>query len=125
MKKRLKKVILIAAAVLAAGLCLGLVFKLLGGGIPCVFHVVTGLKCPGCGNTTAVLALLSLDFKGALEANLMMPVEFAYIGWLAFLSAKNYVVTGKSDLIAKPDWLNVAVAVIVIGWAVVRNIIGM
>ncbi len=125
MKDRIKKVILLSAAVAAGGVALAFLIKLTGHGIPCFFHLVTGLKCPGCGNTTAVLALLSFDFGSAIRANLLMPLEFAYMGWLALLSAVNYVKTGKTDLIAKPDWLNIAVAVIVAAWGVVRNIIGM
>lgn len=28
------------------------------GGVPCLFHMFTGLYCPGCGGTRAVKALL-------------------------------------------------------------------
>lgn len=41
-------------------------------GIPCVFHEVTGLYCPGCGMTRAALALLELDFKQAFRYNLLV-----------------------------------------------------
>lgn len=37
--------------------------------IPCIFHTVTGLKCPGCGMTRAFVSLSRLDFTGALGYN--------------------------------------------------------
>lgn len=54
---------------LAAGV-LYLVWLRLGGpGIPCPFHLATGLLCPGCGVTTMLVALSRLDFQGAFAAN--------------------------------------------------------
>lgn len=44
----------------------GLVYLL---GVPCVFHSVTGLQCPGCGVTHMILALLRLDFSAAWGHN--------------------------------------------------------
>ena len=38
---------------------------LFGGGL-CVFRLVTGIPCPGCGMTRAVLALLCGDVPAAL-----------------------------------------------------------
>lgn len=35
--------------------------KLLGIGMPCAFHSITGLYCPGCGGTRAVRAFLHGD----------------------------------------------------------------
>ncbi len=37
--------------------------------IPCLFHLFTGLKCPGCGVTAMCMALLRLDFSAAWRAN--------------------------------------------------------
>lgn len=59
----------ILAALLAAG-ALYLVWLRLGGpGIPCPFHLVTGLLCPGCGVTTMLVALSRLDVRAAFAAN--------------------------------------------------------
>jgi hypothetical protein len=41
-------------------------------GIPCVFHELTGLYCPGCGMTRAVLALLRLDVYQAFRYNTLL-----------------------------------------------------
>lgn len=43
--------------------------KLTGHSVPCVFYSLTGLKCPGCGITHMMLALLALDWKAAYAAN--------------------------------------------------------
>lgn len=60
-------------------------------GIPCLFRLLTGLYCPGCGVTRMCLALLRLDFAAAFYSN---PVIFCglpfifyfvlrlYFGWL-------------------------------------------
>lgn len=37
--------------------------------IPCVFHLITGLRCPGCGVTTMLYKILHLDFEQAFFAN--------------------------------------------------------
>ncbi|MCR5396128.1 MAG: DUF2752 domain-containing protein [Lachnospiraceae bacterium] len=37
---------------------LSFVKKYIEAGSPCIFHAVTGLYCPGCGGTRAVLLLL-------------------------------------------------------------------
>lgn len=54
---------------------------LTGIGIPCLFHLATGLKCPGCGSTTMVRCLASLDFQGAYAAN---PFLFLSLPFLLF-----------------------------------------
>ena len=47
---------------------------LTGIAIPCVFHEVTGLYCPGCGMTRSVLALLKLDFYQSFRYNALLLV---------------------------------------------------
>lgn len=34
--------------------------------MPCLFHLMTGLYCPGCGGTRAVKYLLQGDWKNSL-----------------------------------------------------------
>lgn len=58
-----------AAVMLAAGALYITFVYLAGFGIPCMFHVVTGLYCPGCGITRMFTALLKLDFTTAIHSN--------------------------------------------------------
>ena len=39
--------------------------------ISCLFYEATGIKCPGCGMTRALLAAVRLDFRGAWECHRM------------------------------------------------------
>lgn len=39
---------------------------------PCGFHALTGLYCPGCGNTRALAALLHGDIAGSLAKNILL-----------------------------------------------------
>lgn len=41
--------------------------KLLGIGMPCAFHSLTGLYCPGCGGTRAVTELLYGDLRMSFQ----------------------------------------------------------
>lgn len=54
-------------------------------GIPCPFYTVTGLYCPGCGITRALLALLELDPARAFRFNalafVLLPLYAVY--WTA------------------------------------------
>lgn len=123
MKERIKKAGAVYAAAAVTGIAAAAVIKITGRGIPCIFRLITGLKCPGCGNTTAVLALLELDFMGAFAANLIFLSEFAYIAWAALCYTLEYVKTGKKQLMPKPEWLNWCFLGVLVLWTVVRNII--
>jgi len=49
---------------------------------PCGFRWLTGLYCPGCGNTRALHALVHLDFVGMLNHNLLFFPLFFLLMWL-------------------------------------------
>ena len=62
----------------AAGLAYAAFTAVTGVGLPCPFHAVTGLWCPGCGASRMCLALLRLDFAEAWSWNpgLMLLLPF-------------------------------------------------
>jgi len=50
---------------------------LLNGGYSCSFKEVTGLNCPGCGGTRAVVALARLDIAESFRKNASVLVALA------------------------------------------------
>lgn len=123
MKERLYRVCGACFFVVLAGILYGIFVKATGFGIPCMFHLITGLKCPGCGVTRMAVALLQLDFGGAFEANpavlVLSPVFLAvfikYVG--------DYVKTGKWIMGAVQNaamWSGIAVLMV---YGILRNIL--
>jgi hypothetical protein len=51
--------------------------------VGCAFRAITGMPCPTCGATRAVLALLQGEWYAALRFNPLLTVTL--IGWLAWL----------------------------------------
>lgn len=120
-KKRLLRVGAWAGAVLAAALVYAAVVRALGWGVPCVFHALTGLLCPGCGVTRMGLCLLHGDIFGAFSQNPVVFILLPAAGAVAFLHLWRYVTTGQR---ATPKWeegcwLTLAAALVL--WGVARN----
>lgn len=69
MHARAKKIIIGALILFAVGALYALFVSLTHIGIPCVFNLITGLKCPGCGVSRMCLALIRFDFKTAFHEN--------------------------------------------------------
>ena len=86
------KEVAFVAGILAAN---AIIYAITGYGIPCVFRLVTGLKCPGCGLTHAYLELFKGNIHGAIRQNVLsitlMPVLFLYL----LIKAIIFVKTGS------------------------------
>ncbi len=120
--KKLLTVYAVVAAVLGAYAVVVLGFHI---SIPCVFRLITGLKCPGCGNTGFVINAAHFRFGEALRSNYMFIPEMLYVGYAAGHASVTYLRTGNADFMIKPGWLNIAFLVLFLGWWVVRNIAGL
>ena len=120
--KRWKKLVLVSAGIVGIGILLYILARL-GYPIPCLFNKITGLSCPGCGNTRAVLALLRLDFSEMLRYNLLFPLEAGYLLWIYVISARRYLKNGGFSLVTPLpalDWCFLAALLI---WWILRNIL--
>ena len=94
-----------------------------GVGIPCIFHVITGLDCPGCGNTRAVLSLIQLNFSEMLKYNLLFPLEAGYLLWVYFWAARKCLKTGRFSYESPLPILDRIFLILLVLWWVLRNIL--
>ncbi len=101
-----------------AALCILFVRKT--GGIPCPFFLISGLHCPGCGTTRAILSLLELDIPAALGYNAFAAILLPLIAIYAVCSLVLYVRCGRAVRVRYRLLLGVAVALLVFG--IIRNI---
>ena len=125
MRKRLRTLCIKTGGLLGAGLFYAFICILAGHPlIPCLFHTVTGLYCPGCGVSRMCLSILSLDFASAFKANaavfLLLPPGLV----MALRMAVRYVRTGNT----RPTQVQTCVFDVMVGvllvFGVVRNLPG-
>lgn len=109
------------SAVLPAGMVYFIWLKCTGLGVPCVFRLVTGWKCPGCGVSTMILRLTGLNFTGALAAN-----PFLFFTWPMLLCELIYASHLRRTSRRLPVW-NTALLICYLAalllFGILRNII--
>ena len=123
LQKRLNRVLLIWCAVLLAGIGYGMICKTTSLGIPCILHEITGLDCPGCGMTRAVLALARLDLAAAFGYNHLWPLIIGYLLWVGIGSSIAYVKRGEICYLPGKIWVHAVLLTAVVAYGVLRNIL--
>lgn len=92
------------------------------GGIPCVFHQLTGLMCPGCGVTRMFLSLLHGEIREAFSYNAavfcLLPVGGL---WLCDRCIR-YVKLGKTPLRPWENVLAWTMVVFLLVFGCIRNL---
>jgi hypothetical protein len=90
--------------------------------VPCPFHALTGLYCPGCGGLRMVHDLLHGDPVRALHDNaLAVPaVGFAAFAWLSW--AIGCWRGRPPSRLARQPWFSPAILAVMVAWTVVRNL---
>lgn len=90
----------------------------------CVFRIITGLQCPGCGGQRALHALLQGHFREAAAYNYFIVVAGPYVGLfiLEWLLPHSTVRTTLINIIEN-KWVVRTYIIVFIGWWIIRNII--
>lgn len=125
MRKRRMVVLLVLGCVALAAAGLFYLLALQGIGIGCPVYQLTGLRCPGCGNSRAILACFRLDLMAAWQHNWMFPLEFGYLLWVAGNLCVGYLRTGRFSYYPKRWRMDAALLAILLLWGIFRNIFGI
>lgn len=123
-KQRVFTVVIVTAAVLILGLLYAFV-ALRGIGVPCFIKSITGVKCPGCGISRTILAILTFKFDKVFSYNLIWPLIVFYLLWVYFFCARSYIKKGRPSYDSPTMWVDIAMLVILLVWWIVRNILGI
>ncbi len=123
MKKRLIKVITSGAVLLAVGCAYAVFCIKTGYGIPCVFNLITGLKCPGCGISRMFLSLMRLDFKSAWKYNPAVIVISPFLAHLIFSGCYRWVKFGKNTETKFDNVLAIVLIFVLILFGIIRNVV--
>lgn len=116
---------IISAVTLAVGCAYAVLFIKTGFGIPCPFHLITGLNCPGCGVTRMAVSLLKLDFAAAFNENAGLFCLLPFILALFANYVYRYIRYGTRTLPKPAEICAWVIAGLLLVWGAVRNFIGM
>lgn len=122
MKRRLINTTIVLLLIIFSGVTYALWCKATSWHIPCVFHKITGLYCPGCGITRMSLALLEGNFRVAFRSNaavfILIPVGLMLL--LKFIY--HYIKFGNIQLSKVETSILWVIVVILITFGILRNI---
>ena len=108
--------------VLIAGIIYLIVITFTSFRIPCVFHLLTGLDCPGCGVTRMAYSLAHLHFREAFAANPFVLCLLPFLIPYAVYRTRKYI-DGKSS---QYSMIEVAILTILllgaIAFGIIRNL---
>lgn len=120
---RKRKLLITLGVVLLAGVVYYFLVTLTSFRIPCVFHLVTGLKCPGCGVSTMFVEASHLNVAASFAANSFIFATFPFLifelVWAMIRSWRGTTNPRANEILL---WIYVGLLII---WGVLRNIYGL
>ena len=85
-------------------------------GIPCIFHELTGLYCPGCGSSRAIVSLIEFNPYQAFRYNMLVTTLIPFVIIYFFYK---YILYGKKKI---PNYIFYLLLIITIIFSILRNI---
>ena len=122
MRLRLKAESKKLGILLLAGILYAVWCNLTDLGIPCIFRLLLGIKCPGCGMTHAAVAMTHLDIAGAFSYNKLSVTVVPLLIVILIVQEYRYIKTA-SRKISMPETIILAVMFMVtVAYGVARNL---
>lgn len=91
--------------------------------LPCFFHYVTGLYCPGCGGTRAVTALLHLHLLQSFRCHPLVPYSAAIAGVFWIRKTLELLTQGRiPGMRMRAGYLYLGGALIFVQW-ILKNVL--
>ena len=122
MKRRILKIIFILLFVFTLGVVYSIFYSVTGKGIPCIFHMVTGFLCPGCGVTRMCISILQGNFLEAMKYNFMLFFLSPYIIYILIFDIVQYIKDGKCNHTKCQEVMIYLMIVLLIVFSIIRNI---
>lgn len=86
----------------------------------CVFYMLTGLYCPGCGAARAFHALIHGDLSAALDYNPLLVISLPFIAVMVAMEVLGAFRNRRYGLLR--TWQAVALAGLIVVYTVLRNL---
>ena len=120
--KRLKTELKKLGILLLAGTAYAIWWNATKIGIPCLVHLLLGIKCPGCGMTHAAVAAMHFDFKSAFDYNILSITVVPLFVILLLIQEYRYIKNADRK-IPLPETLLLSVMLMVtVGYGIIRNL---
>lgn len=121
--KRIRKLILSLLIIIIMLIFFLYLNKNYGFYIPCLFHKLTNLYCPGCGITRCIVSLLKGNISEAFKYNqlafILLPFLTVYFIYKIYL----YLTNSQDKIIKKiPNIIWIILLIITILFGILRNI---
>lgn len=99
--------------------------------IPCPFHFITGLKCPGCGISLMCISLFDFIFKGfkfnylktAFNANPYILIILPFLIYVLLKQNIKWIKTGIYKETKVDKIITYTLLILTVLWGIIRNII--
>ncbi len=90
--------------------------------VPCLFHLSTGLHCPGCGSTRAVSSFMHGDITIGLKNNLLIILWGPYLIYRLFLVIFSWIDEKQRVVWSPPTSTIIIFLIITITYTILRNL---
>ena len=121
-KKRMSAELKKLGLLLLAGGLYAIWCNLTGLGIPCIFRLLLGIKCPGCGMTHAAVAMTHLDIAGAFAYNKLSVTVVPLLIVILLIQEIRYIRTGNRKINIPETVVLSIMFVAAIAYGILRNL---